>query len=289
MLEMIRVLSIILSACWLVNVYAKVDDSAVKTAWGYTGNIGPARWSELTPAFAECATGKEQSPINISPKTTEAPYQLVIKYHQAPLEIMRDGVTPLTIGKEQLLVNTGHGIQVDFGPEDHEVIEYQDKQYRLIQFHLHSPSETQIHGEAFPLEIHFVHQGEDGRLAVIAVFVKGGEPSVILEKIIRHLPNKDGKHHEIKGERVNPARILPFEQNYYGFAGSLTTPPCDEGVQWIVMEQPITASPAQIATLRRAMGGGNARPVQPLKERTVMYSKQGALSQIDTFLSRLLH
>jgi len=249
-------------------------DTAVKVKWGYKGDIGPARWAELNNDFRACAAGKQQSPVNIPGKLPERKHGLAFKYQAAPMEIVNDGTTALTIGNKQVIIQDGHGVQLNFSTgEPGEAIELNGKKYRLVEFHFHTPSETTQQKRSFPMEIHFVHQGKGGQLAVVGVFVKGGEANPELQKIIDHLPKDKGKTHTVPDERVNPANLIPKKRSYYSFDGSLTTPPCTEGVHWVVMSGMITASPSQIAALRKAMGGDNARPVQPLHDRTIFYSK----------------
>jgi carbonic anhydrase len=172
------------------------------------------------------------------------------------------------------MINDGHSIQVNFPAKDiKETLTLAGKPYRLVQFHLHSPSENQWHGRSFPMEIHFVHQSSDGQLVVMGVFVNAGKQNTTFQQLMDHLPQSQGTSFLISGVSVNPANLLPTQRDYYEFDGSLTTPPCTEGVHWIVMAEPITASPAQINSLRNAAGGANARPVQPLHHRTISYFK----------------
>lgn len=119
------------------------------------------------------------------------------------------------------------------------------------------------------MEIHFVHQGANGTLAVIGVFVRNGKENAAFKEIVAHLPKREGDIMTVNDKYLNPNDLLPIRQDYYSFAGSLTTPPCTQGVQWIVMAEPITASAVQIAKLKRAIGNANARPVQALHDRPV--------------------
>ncbi len=251
-----------------------LNDSSIKTKWGYTGQTGPDHWAQLNPHFSVCSIGKLQSPINIAPKITDKTSKLDIHYMPATMIIVDDGYTNLLIGKEQTIINDGHAIQLNF-PESNtseEILFNQDK-YQLVQFHMHTPSENTLNGKSFPMEIHFVHQGKNGTLAVIGVFVKLGEENPTLQKIITNLPKEAHKPMQISGEEVSPLNLLPTDQKHYDFNGSLTTPPCAEGVQWIVMQNPITASAEQIAKLKAATHGANARPVQSRNKREIFYSE----------------
>lgn len=250
--------------------YAGVNDSAVNVKWGYKENVGPTVWGQLSPQFALCGNGKSQSPINIK-KSITAANTLTVNYEPSSWAIMNDGVSKLLIGGTQTLVNDD-GLQVDFADDNHESIILNGTTYRLIQFHIHTPSEHQLQGRAYPLEIHFVHQGPAGQVAVIGVFVKGGTANTELQKMIDHLPTDHHVAHTIQGETLNTNELLPTKRDFYHLMGSLTTPPCTEGLQWVVMATPITASPAQIMQIRGATGGSNARPVQPLNGRYVSFS-----------------
>lgn len=269
---MIKRILIVSAVVFSQFAYAELNDAAVKVQWGYKGNTGPIHWGELSSDFAVCSSGKTQSPIDIPRKTMKQIESLEIHYEPAPLVIMDDGPTELMIGKNQTIINDGHGIQVNFKAADKEFITFNQQQYHLVQFHFHSPSENAWHGQAFPLEVHFVHQGPDGQLAVIGVFIKGGASNPAIEKIVSHLPSEEGKAFPIKDEAINPLDLLPSDRRLYSFAGSLTTPPCSEGVHWFMMAEPITATPAQIVELRKAAGGVNARPIQPLHGRVINYS-----------------
>jgi carbonic anhydrase len=274
MRRLLRALVIGVSLSGLL-VYADTNDIGVKVKWGYIGNVGPTKWGQLDPSFVLCDIGRSQSPINIVKQTTKTQHSLTLHYESAPLIMMDNGPTALMMGNTQTIINDGHGVQVNFPQsQSNEFMTWEDKTYRLVEFHFHSPSENQWHGQSYPMEIHFVHQGKRGHVAVIGVFVKGGKENPTLETIIRHLPQQEGKAFPIKGEQINPLDLMPSVKDHYDFAGSLTTPPCTEGVRWIVMADAITASPAQIVQLRKAAGGANARPVQPLNGRTISYTAE---------------
>lgn len=263
---------LLVSAC--INLaYADVNDAGVKIKWDYKGNIGPARWSHLDHAFALCVTGKEQSPIDLPKTSASSPSQLSLNYSPAVMVIENDGPTDLFFGDTKTIVNTGHTIQLNYhNKNEYEAITFANETYRLVQLHFHTPSEHQLHGDSFPLEIHFVHQSDHGKVLVIAVFVERGEKNETLQRIINHLPNDMNQEHVIAAEKISPAALLPQVKDYYSYVGSLTVPPCTQGVQWLIMREPIKALPGQIMQMRRAVGYGSARPVQPLNERIVSYS-----------------
>lgn len=259
-------------SCLSSVVLAGIDSSGISIQWGYKGNIGPERWGQLSPAFQKCSMGKEQSPINITKSNQESKVALRTQYHPSEAYVMEDGATDLLLDKERFLVNTGHGVQLNFHANSNEIVTLNNDVYRLIQFHFHSPSEDRLYGQSFPLEIHFVHQSDKGKVAVIGVFVKAGSENKTIKPMIDLLPIAKGKEMLVPNAKFNPAELLPETNTYYTFAGSLTTPPCNEGLQWVVLPVAITASPAQIAVIRKESGGMNARPIQPLNHRKIYYS-----------------
>lgn len=260
---------------WIFSMcaFAEVNDSGIKVKWGYTGEIAPEKWGQLSPEFALCGKGKAQSPVNISREYRTILSALSIDYQAAPMIIEDDGVTSLQMGNTQVITNDGHGIQLNFpvdGPK--ETIMMHGNQYRLLQFHIHTPSENTLNGKSFPMEIHFVHQGKNGQIAVIGVLVRSGAANATLQNIISHFPKDHGVAQTISGERINPMNLIPEKQNYYTFVGSLTTPPCTEGLQWVVMANSITASPEQIKSFSEVVEGNNARPIQALNGRKIYLS-----------------
>lgn len=248
------------------------NDSGSTIKWGYKGDIGPENWSQISPRFALCSNGQLQSPINIKHKGELVPNRLVINYKPAPIRIIDDGVTSLTIRNTQTIINDGHTVQLNFLPRSKETISFDGIKYRLVQLHFHNPSENEWRGETFPMEIHFVHQDDNGHVAVIGVFIEGGSANSELQKIIMHLPKVHRKQEVIQDEQINPERLLPEQESYVMFKGSLTTPPCTEGINWLVMTEPITASPAQIDALVRSIGEKNARPIQVRNGRFISYA-----------------
>tara|TARA_R110000868_G_scaffold33367_6_gene121258 strand:- start:233 stop:976 length:744 start_codon:yes stop_codon:yes gene_type:complete len=243
--------------------------------WSYLGSVGPAHWGMLSPAFELCDTGRAQAPINIGRNKTRSAYALKIHYPTTPLVIGKDIETALEVGSEKLMINDGHSLQLNFPSKNNrERIAYQGDKYNLVQIHFHSPSETTWHKQSFPLEIHFVHQGKDGKVVVLAVLVKGGEKNSVLQTILDHLPAEQGRVFNVPHTNIRPAQLLPADKRYYAYNGSLTVPPCTEGVQWIVMPKAITATPAQISSIREAIGGNNARPEQALNSRVLSYANK---------------
>ncbi len=220
--------------------------------WSYSGDEGPQSWGELSPEFNMCSEGKNQSPINL----TE-----FIDAQLAPISLTYAAV-------RCRIVNNGHTVKVDF--ETGSSLQVEGRVYRLLQFHAHSPSENQIEGHSFTLELHLVHGDEYGNLAVIGVMVAEGETNGALASFWKKIPEKEGDSAAIQ-DAITPEQLLPGDRSYFRFNGSLTTPPCSEGVLWLVMRDPITASKEQIKAFTEVIHGANNRPIQPLNARTVLY------------------
>lgn len=219
--------------------------------WGYEGDVGPDRWFELAPQFEACGRGRQQSPIDIRPTLKGRLPDLELHY-------------PPRTGT---VVNNGHTIQFNAAPGN--IAKIGGRLYSLVQFHFHTPSENLVNGIPYPLEIHFVHRSVDGVLAVIGVLVMEGDANAELEKILANSPEQAGDKIALDGSPIAFRKIMPLGYKYFQFAGSLTTPPCSEGVRWQVMASPITASAEQIARFRALMHT-NARPVQAAFGRAVI-------------------
>lgn len=222
--------------------------------WGYTELGNSNQWGKLSPAFAICETGKNQSPIDINSFEVESisetfSAQIKFDYHSAPLEV----------------VNNGHNIQVNY-PQGSSV-NIDNQKYELLQFHFHTPSEHTFDGQAYPMEIHLVHQNIVGRYAVISLMIKAGQENSLIKTIWEHLPEK-GLVETIRELSITVSSFLPTNQAHYSYRGSLTTPPCNEGVDWYVMKETIEASPKQIEQFS-SVYNINARSVQPLNNRLV--------------------
>jgi len=218
---------------------------AANVHWAYEGAEGPAAWSHLDPAFETCAVGHRQSPIDILPRRSEAP-EVIFVYKP----------TAATV------VDNGHTLQVDLAAGSFIVVD--GTRYDLVQFHVHTPSEHTIAGDPFPMEVHLVHKNKAGKLAVVGVMFTEGEASVAMAPVWKGAPKAKGSA-PLKKE-FDPAALLPKDHAAYRYDGSLTTPPCTEGVIWHVLKRPRTEDEARIAAFPRRFGS-NARPVQELGER----------------------
>lgn len=217
--------------------------------WGYTGDTGPDNWIELSPEYSACA-GSNQSPINIKD---------IVEAELEPVEFNYDA------GSTQIL-NNGHTVQVNTAPGSSIVVD--GIEFELKQFHFHVPSENQLRGRSFPMEAHLVHADKNGHLAVVAVLLTEGQANRALEKAWSQMP-KEGETLTLTSD-ISPLEILPSDRDYYRFNGSLTTPPCTEGVRWIVMKDQITASKEQIDQFLHTMHHPNNRPVQAINARVVL-------------------
>lgn len=239
-------------ACLLLcpTIFSAAVRAAETGHWGYTGHEGPEHWGELSPANEACTLGKFQSPVNLQGFSKAVHPELKVAY--AP-------------GGHQV-VNNGHTIQVNYAAGS--AISVAGRVYELKQFHFHSPSENTIEGHAYPMEAHFVHADADGHLAVVALLYRAGKHNAELEKAWKHMPGSAGESHALPAQ-VDANALLPRNRSYYRFDGSLTTPPCTEGVQWFVMAHADTASPEQFDQFTHTMHHTNNRPVQPLNSRVV--------------------
>ncbi len=224
-----------------------------KAHWGYSAANGPAKWSSLDPKFALCGAGRVQSPVDIP---TNSP---IIKTSVSTAYAARPGAT---------VVNNGHTIQVNV-PAGNQM-KVNGKVYNLLQFHFHTPSENRINGTQYPMEMHMVHKSNDGALAVLAVMLRGGGSGNLIDRL--PTPAKAGSQQMIKGFQVNPAKLLPGKPSHFAFTGSLTTPPCSEGVTWIVMSTPLHVGQKTIARFHKILGNNN-RPVNPLNGRKITYTR----------------
>lgn len=222
--------------------------------WSYAGATGPERWSELSPEFAACAKGRFESPIDI--ETTAPSEQPPLQFKYAP--------SPLTI------VDNGHTIMASYAPGSALVVG--DVRYELQQFHFHHPSEEQVHGKTSDMVVHLVHKDAQGHLAVVAVLLNHGSTNSVIQALWANLPAVKEKPATLASVSIDANGLLPASRGYYTFAGSLTTPPCTEGVTWFVLKTPVELSAAQIAAFAK-LYPMNARPLQPLHGRKILETK----------------
>ncbi len=220
--------------------------------WAYEGENGPVAWGKLKPEFNLCALGKRQSPISIEDGATLLGPAEPIAFNY--------------IGSNGTVVNNGHTIQVDVQGDNAIVV--RGVRYQLLQFHFHTPSEEQVNGNRSPMVAHLVHKSDEGQLAVVAVLLESGNPNPLIDKVWTYMPLDAGDKVRMPRGILNMNELLPADQRYYQFIGSLTTPPCTEGVLWMVLKQPVAIGREQLRMFRQVYPF-NARPVQPVNGRPV--------------------
>ncbi|HZJ52678.1 MAG TPA: carbonic anhydrase family protein [Myxococcaceae bacterium] len=242
----IRTFAVALLAAGLSAVAEEPKKAEGEKHWSYSSGITPPKWGEVSPT---CATGTHQSPIALSTKQVKA---------QAPVQPLEFAWSKST-GE---LVDTGHSYQVNLPPGSS--ITYGGTTYELQQFHFHHPSEHTLDGKAAPMEAHFVHKSAEGKLAVVGILLKQGASPSPLAVVLTALPASG----ERKTVEVDLPAVLPKDHRHFAYSGSLTTPPCSEEVQWIVLRAQEPVSKAELDDFK-ARYANNARPVQALKARTV--------------------
>ncbi len=220
--------------------------------WDYQGAGGPETWGRLKPEFAQCATGTRQSPIDIRDGI------------KVELDAVRFDYKPSNFR----VIDNGHTVQVNVAAGN--AIEILGRRFELLQFHFHRPSEERVNGRLFDMVAHLVHKDLDGRLAVIAVLLDRGSAHPIIQSVWNNLPLEKGE--ELAARAVLDLQaLLPADRSYYTYMGSLTAPPCSEGVLWMVMKSPVPISPEQIAIFAR-LYPMNARPIQSASGRLIKES-----------------
>jgi len=240
----------VLSAASLAGAGAALAAEGHAVHWTYQGHGGPAEWGELSPDYHACKVGAMQSPIDLKSANVSADVSIKTDYKPVELEILHNGHTvQFNVGNGSTL--TTHG-----------------KTFSLLQVHFHTPSEHVADGKPYPLEAHFVHKADDGALAVIGVFYKEGKDNSALKAVFDNLPMHETEAAK-KGVTIDPSKMLPAKTDFYRYMGSLTTPPCSEGVNWFVVRTPDEASKAQIDAIHEAMGS-NARPAQAPNNRLIV-------------------
>ena len=225
-----------------------------KPHWSYKGEADPSHWGKLEPGYAVCSTGKTQSPIDIKGAAPADLHALKMDYSAVPLNI----------------IDNGHTIQVNYPAGS--TLTVGDHVYTLKQFHFHHPSEEHVNGKKYDLVAHLVHADADGHLAVVAILFEKGAANPFLETIWKNIPSEQEKAVDVAGTTINVKDLLPSSLSYYTYAGSLTTPPCSEGVTWFVLRTSETLSGEEIASFAKHYPM-NARPIQPTNGREIKESK----------------
>ncbi|HWO97578.1 MAG TPA: carbonic anhydrase family protein [Bacillus sp. (in: firmicutes)] len=223
--------------------------------WSYEGEAGPEHWGELDSSYSACVNGSEQSPIDVEfsqVKTGEKLKDIQIQYKPTIFS----------------LANNGHTIQANAATLNNSIV-VEGKQFKLAQFHFHTPSEHQFNGQHYDMELHLVHKDKNGKLAVLGIMIQEGKESEKLASVWEVLPKEETEKDVSVEEPVDLQALLPSNQTSFHYNGSLTTPPCTEEVKWIVFEQPIEMSKEQIQAFQQIFPD-NHRPVQLLNEREII-------------------
>ena len=221
--------------------------------WSYIGEGGPARWGKIDPANAKCETGERQSPIDIRDGISVDLEPVIFDYKPVRFNV----------------VDNGHTIQVNLAAGNSITI--LGRRYDLMQFHFHKPSEERVNGVGYDMVIHLVHKDMDGKLVVLAVLIQQGKANSLVQTIWNNMPLEKNDTVAPSGA-IDVSQLLPVNRQYYTYMGSLTTPPCTEGVLWVVYKEPIELSQEQIGIFSR-MYPMNARPVQSTAGRLIKESK----------------
>ena len=230
--------------------HAKADDKKggahAAPHWGYEGEMGPEKWGK---EFPTCAKGKSQSPLDIRGPFVKGRMVVTADYKEGALRML----------------NNGHTIQVNVNPGSKLRID--GIAYDLLQFHFHRPSEEKIDGKPLAMVVHFVHKNAEGKLAVLGVLLKEGNENPGIKTLWTHMPKAEGPEVEVEGVKFNPGNLLPKEFDFYSYEGSLTTPPCTEGVRFFILKTPVNVAKEQVADFPFKL---NARPVQPQNGREIV-------------------
>ena len=233
----------------------QIEEKKHEIHWGYEGEGGPAHWGSLKQEYATCGNGLYQSPININKTITAVLDDIVFSYKESPLRI----------------INNGNSIQINYEPGSSVTVDGQT--YELIRLDFHAPSEHTVKGEFYDMEMQLVHKNSKNEFAIVGVMLEKGSPNNIIQVLCDNIPLEINKENVVKGISINANGLLPDNTSYYHYYGSLTTPPCSEGVIWSVLKTPIEVSEEQIAKFSSIIGVNNNRPVQPVNKRFVLASQ----------------
>ena len=234
--------------------------------WGYEGDCGPENWGSLSEKYSQCSEGREQSPIDIDTASAAGgnAQALPLSFHYGDDEAYSS--------------NTGLFVKIQYEAQESRRgshIRLGDRVYDLIEIHPHTPSEHTLDGQGFAMEMHLVHRGASeaqGELAVVGILFRLGEADPAVQQFIESVPIR-AREDLLAAGRFDAMRLLPSVSSHYGYRGSLTTPPCTEGVKWLVMSEIQEVSQEQADQISALTGGiQNNRPVQPLGDRSVTFS-----------------
>lgn len=226
---------------------------ATANEWSYEGASAPEHWGELSPDYFMCSKGMNQSPVDITAVMKTRLTPLKPRYSQSPASLSHEGFT----------------VMANFAASSKNSVKIDGELFILQQLHFHAPSENTLAGKHFPLEMHLVHRNAKNETAVLAVMFDTGKPNPELQKLWHEMP-READETVALAQDVDISRLLPARNGYYRFSGSLTTPPCTEGVRWLVMKAPLSLSAEQLETLTRVLPHENNRPVQPRHGRLIV-------------------
>jgi len=230
-----------------------------RTPWSYAaGPRGPEHWGELDPQYATCGHGKAQSPIDIRDAQRADLPPLRFEYHRRAVGY---------------LTNNGAAIRVNYhdAPGSGDFLQVGTRRYQLTQFHFHRPSEETIAGKRYAMVLHLMHRADDGEVAGVAVLLTAGRPNAALALLWQHMPSSEGQV-AVPGLELDLRQLLPQQRGYYTYLGSQTAPPCNEGVRWFVLKNPLEVSAQQIAAYAQLFPH-DARPLQPRNGRSIQVSE----------------
>ena len=252
--KIIGLVSLVASTVLLVACQSDTKNESSKSKdvqWGYTGATGPDHWGDLSKDYELSKTGKEQSPINITGAEDVDLPELNLNNQESEAQVE----------------NNGHTIEVSFkNPKN--TLTIGDDVYKLQQFHFHAPSENEIDGQTYPLEGHFVYKTDNGKITVISVLYNYGDENQTLKQIWDKMPQAANTETELS-QAISLDDFYPEDKDYYNFEGSLTTPPCTEGVNWIVFKNQETVSKEQVEKFTQTLGFENNRPIQDTNGRKI--------------------
>lgn len=236
-----------LAACPACAAAARAEGTGPH--WTYEGHGGAKDWGTLSSDFKACAVGAEQSPIDLKNPIAAQLEPISFDWKAEAYDVVNNGHTI------QANAKAGGGMRVGAS------------KYELLQFHFHTPSEHAVDGKRAEMEVHFVHRAADGRLGVIGVLMRPGAANPAFSAVMAAAPSKEGKA-SLKAP-VDPLAMLPARRGYFRYEGSLTTPPCSEVADWMVLVEPITIAQADFDSFKKLFPM-NARPLQPVNRRFLL-------------------
>ena len=227
--------------------------------WSYEGEGGPHNWGKLSKKYLACANGKNKSPIAV-----EADSMLNLDLPAIDFDYRDSRFS---------IVDNGHTVEVKY--LEGGAMTILGQRYELVQFHFHRPSEEVVNGKRYDMVAHLVHKNSKGQLAVVAVLLTLGEENRFIQTLWNHMPIEKKKPIEPPTAKVDLAKFLPANKAYFHYMGSLTTPPCTEGVAWYILQSPVEVSAGQVEVFSK-MYANNARPTQRMTGRLVKASRAPA-------------